>query len=333
MPDPILKLLKELKRSDVALCLARVPDSTRLFFGSSDAGVYEVDAMSEKGEARRFEGEGHTSYVTGVALAGGQVVSGGYDRQLIWWDAASGKPLRVAKAHDRWIRRVLTSPDGKVVVSVADDMVARVWEASTGKLRHELRGHAAMTPHNFDSMLHTCAFSPDSKLLVTGDKTGHIVVWSVETGKPVKTLEAPGCYTWDPRQRIHSIGGIRSLAFSPDGAVLAVGGMGKVENIDHLGGKARLELFDWQKGESLAALESDKYKGVIAHLEFHPQGAWLLGCGGDGKGWALFTDVAARKFTTQDALPMHTHQFALSEKGDRLFAAGHNRVGVWDIVA
>ena len=31
--------------------------------------------------------------------------------------------------------------------------------------------------------------------------------------------------------------------------MLAVGGIGKIGNIDHLEGKARVEVFDWQKGE------------------------------------------------------------------------------------
>src|SRR5438552_257273 len=87
-----------------------------------------------------------------------------------------------------------------------------------------------------DSKVYAVAFSADGYRLATGDKVGHVVVWDVESGKQLTTCEAPGMYTWDPVQRLHSIGGIRSLAFSPDGTRLAVGGMGKVGNIDHLEG-------------------------------------------------------------------------------------------------
>src|SRR5262249_52413344 len=157
--------------------------------------------------------------------------------------------VRAVEAHQKWIRRVASTRDGKLLASVADDMRCRLWDAADGKMLHELRGHEEMTPHHYPSMLYASAFSADGKYLATGDKVGHVVVWETATAKQVATLETPVMYTWDPTQRRHSIGGIRSLAFSPDGKLLAVGGMGKVGNIDHLEGKARVEVFDWAKGE------------------------------------------------------------------------------------
>ena len=50
-------------------------------------------------------------------------------------------------------------------------------------------------------------------------------VWDVESGKCVKKFHAPGFYTYDPAKRARSIGGIRSLSFSADGAKLIVGGI------------------------------------------------------------------------------------------------------------
>src|SRR5436853_159524 len=132
-----------------------------------------------------------------------------------------------------------------IVFSVADDMVGRIWEAATGKLLHELRAHAEMTPHHYPSMLHSCAISGDDKFVATVDKVGRIIVWDAQTGAKVTEMAAPEMYTWDPVQRRHSIGGPRSLAFSPDGSLLAVGGIGTIGNIDHLEGKARVEVLDW----------------------------------------------------------------------------------------
>ena len=66
-------------------------------------------------------------------------------------------------------------------------------------------------------------------------KVGHVAIWDLATAAKVGEVETPIMYTWDPRQRRHSIGGIRSLAFSPDSKQLAIGGIGKIGNIDHLG--------------------------------------------------------------------------------------------------
>ena len=123
-------------------------------------------------------------------------------------------------------------------------------------------------------MLFACAISPDGRRLATGDKVGHVVVWDLET-RPKLASDARGArlYTWDPVQRRHSIGGIRSLAFSADGTLLAVGGIGKIGNIDHLDGKARVEVFDWQKGERVHTFISDKFKGLVEYLAFSPRAA------------------------------------------------------------
>src|SRR5205823_7888371 len=216
------------------------------------------------------------SYVTGVALAGKTLVSGGYDGKLMWWDTESNKAIRTVDAHAKWIRKVIASPDGTLVASVADDMACKLWDAATGKLVKELRGHKEKTPHNFTSMLYAVAFSADGKLLATGDKVGHVVVWDVEGGRELTAVEAPVMYTWDPVQRLHSIGGVRSLAFSPDGRLLAVGGMGKVNNIDHLEGNARVEVFDWKQGKRTHEFPGGKFRGLVQQLVFHPQGDWLL---------------------------------------------------------
>jgi WD40 repeat protein len=175
-------------------------------------------------------------------------------------------------------------------------------------------------------MLYACAFSADGKFLATGDKVGHVVVWNVTTGQPVTRLDAPGFYTWDPRARVHSIGGIRSLAFSPDGRRLAIGGIGKIGNIDHLDGKARVEVYDWQSGKRTNEFGKGKFNGLVNHLEFHPQGRWLLGAGGAGDGFLLFFDIAANRALREEKVPMHCHSFAISESADTVYVAGHNRL-------
>ncbi|MCO6455305.1 MAG: hypothetical protein J5I93_08390 [Pirellulaceae bacterium] len=328
--DPnALKTVKELGQPGILLCLARWPQSSRLFCGSSDGNVYELDVLAEKPETRSLAG--HSGYVTGLALAGEHLVSGAYDGRLIWWDLEQAQPLRTVDAHQRWIRGVEASPDGRWLVSVGDDMVARVWDAASGNLERELRGHEPRTPHHFPSMLYCAAISPDGRLLATADRVGHVVVWELESGKQLGSVEAPLMYTWDPKQRIHSIGGVRSLAFSPDGVLLAAGGIGQIGNIDHLDSHARVEVFDWQKQERVHELASDKFKGLVERLVFDAAGNWLLAAGGDHGGFLQFHDLSTGKPIKDEKAPMHVHDLELDESQQTIFAAGHGKLAVWSL--
>ncbi len=324
-----LKVVKSVARPEIVFALARVPHSRRIFFGGSDFKVHEL-SLDDPKLAPKELGE-HASYVTGLALAGNALVSGAYDGRLMWWDIESHARIRVIDAHAKWIRRVVASPDGKLVASVGDDMVARIWEAATGRLVHELRGHDESTPQHFPSMLFACAFTPDARTLATADKVGHIMIWDVESGQKVAALEAPTMYTWDPVQRRHSIGGIRSLAFSPDGSRLAAGGIGPIGNIDHLEGKARVEIFDWRKGVRTHEFPGDKFQGLVEALVFHPKGDWLLAAGGYSEGFFMFFDLNAKKVVQQEKVPLYVHDVALAEDAETIYAVGHHKIAVLEM--
>jgi WD40 repeat protein len=324
-----LKLVKEHGHKAITFSIARVPDSSRVYLGCSDFKVYEADLGAAKFEPKQLYA--HGSYVTGVALASKTLVSGSYDQNLTWYDTDSGKVLRtVESAHGKWIRGVFASRDGKTIASIADDMVCRLWDGESGTMRHELRGHAEKTPNGFGSMLYAAAFTPDGKHIATADKVAKIVIWEVATGKRVAEMEAPNMYTWDPVQRLHSIGGIRSLAFSPNGKTLAVGGTGKIGNIDHLEAKARIELFDWSAQKRLAEYASDKSQGLVNHLEYAPDGAWLLAAGGANEGFLLVLDADAKKVLRQEKAGMHVHDAVMSENAETIVLAGHNKIAVYE---
>ncbi len=321
------KVVKELSRREIVFALERKPHTSQIYFGGSDFNVCEVDLNQAKPEPKVLGR--HDSYVTGLALAGTTLVSGAYDGRLIWWNIESLSKVREVDAHRKWIRHVKASPDGTIIASVADDMVCRLWDTHTARLIQELRGHAELTPSHLSSMLFVCAFSPDGRHLATADKVGHVVVWDVESGRELASVEAPELYTWDPVQRRHSIGGIRSVAFSPDGTQVAVGGSAKITNIDHLDGKARVEVFDWKQGKRTHELISDQFKGLVEYLEFHPQGDWLLAAGGTDKdGFLSFYDLATKKTLAQEKMSMYIHDIALNEKNDTIYAAGHRKITV-----
>lgn len=328
--DPTkLKMTKNFGIQGIALGVTRIPNTSRIIYGSSDFKLYEVDCTAEKPEPKAFNGEGHQSYVTGVTFSDGGIVSCSYDGKLMFWNPETKERTRSVDAHALWVRRVVASPDGKLVVSVADDMLGKVWNAQTGELLHTLSDHKPMTPNDFPSMLFAAAFTPDGKVLATGDKVGHIALWDVASGKKIGELEAPGLYTWDPKQRRHSIGGIRSLAFSPDGKLLVAGGIGHIGNIDHLDGPSRFEVFEWQTSKKVFEV-ADKVKGLVEHLAFDPEGKWLVGSGGDNAGFVTFLKTENGQVLHQDKAPMHIHQSVMNEAADTLYCVGHNRIAVFE---
>jgi hypothetical protein len=96
--------------------------------------------------------------------------------------------------------------------------------------------------------------------------------------------------------------------------------MGKVGNIDHLEGKARLEVFAWGKGERTLEWMSDRFKGLVTHLDYLPGGERLLMAGGAGDGFLSFFDVKAKKPLREEKVDIiHTqHQAAIKTEANSM---------------
>ena len=323
-----LRVLRQYTRPDILFSVAG-EDLQQIYVGSSDARIYELELDGKEPRSSVFEG--HRSYVTGLALRDGVLVSASYDGDLIWWDVGAREAQRKQKGHGKWIRDLRVTPDGNTLITAADDMVCRLWNLKSGALLHELKGHEKRTPHHFPSMLFCTAVSPDNRWLATADKVGHIVIWDAASGKIAAALDAPKMYTWDPKQRIHSIGGIRSLAFSPDGRLLAAGGIGQIGNIDHLDARARVEIYDWRKGDRVHEIESDKHKGLVEFLAFEPQARWIIAAGGDHGGFLEFIDLASGKTIKQEKAPMHVHDVLVGPQAETLCGVGHGKVVGWEL--
>ena len=326
--DPALpttiKVSKTFSLPGIAFCLASSRTSPTIYAGLSDFSIQKADVSAEKIEATVWGAAKHNSYLMGLVECGDALVSGGYDCSLIWWNLQSGEIIRtVTDAHAKWIRMLAVSPDQTRVVSVGDDMKTKLWDAATGECLATWGDYELKTPHGFPSMLYAVTFSLDGKWLATGDRTGRVLIRDAASGKIASTLETPVMYTWDPKARRHSIGGIRSLAFSNDSQQLAVGGMGHVGNIDHLEGVSRIEVFNWQTAERRFEIEDGKHKGLVESLQFGPGDAYLVAAGGDQSGFVSAWNMLDGKLLAQDKAPMHVHDFELSSDGRSLIAVGH----------
>jgi WD40 repeat protein len=327
-----LKAAKTVPFTGDFLSVARIPNSDQLCIGASDHKLYFLDL----GEAKpKLEGcSGHTSYVSGVVVAGRSVLTTGWDRKLIWWDIEKRQPARVVEAHQRWIRCLALSPDGHLAVTAADDMVCKLWEAASGKLVRELNGHALrLVPYDYPSKLYACAFSPDGKFVAAGDEACRIIVWETATGKEAARFDAPGFFKADWDRNNHPYCGLRCLAFSPDGASLALGGM---ENTDVaiIQGTALVQLFDWKSGKLTGELRGGKDMQYET-LWCHPRGDWLLAVvGGTAKNAPLsFFDVKQKRLLREVAAPTPIFGLAVSEKFDVLYTVGRGAATKWEFTA
>lgn len=325
--------------------------SGRLYAAGSDGAVHVFDSRGES-KTPFLSLVRHENYVSTLVLAPAGptepglpplaplLVSGGYDGKLIWWDVRSGTAIRVVAAHRGWVRQAVLLPDGKRLASVGDDMQVRLWNVATGESLGTFGGHATRTPQGHVMALYALTAAPDGKYLASGDRVGVVRIWEVDTGRLERSLAAPTLYTYDPRQRKRSIGGIRSLAFSPSGDWLAVGGIGQIDNVDGFAGPAHVEIWDWRMGKTLATGDAQGHKAILQRLAFTPDGEWLIGAGGgEDDGLLAFWNTkrplpddpsGVAKLTAEKVkYNGHVHDFSIDAGANELHAAGHRKLETW----
>lgn len=127
------------------------------------------------------------------------------------------------------------------------------------------------------SQILAIAFSPDGKLLATGDVNHEIHIWQVADGKQLLSLRVEEGWVW-------------SVAFSPDGRTLASSANRSVY------------LWDLQTGACLKTLPG--YSDRVFSVAFSPDGQYLAT--GSEDHWVRVWNV--RSGTLLHALVGHTHE-------------------------
>ena len=83
--------------------------------------------------------------------------------------------------HTRSVTGACFSPDGKYVLTTSNDLAAKLWEVSSGKLLHTMAGHDALE-------IFAYSFSPDGKTFMTTNYSS-INIWNIATGLLVQDLK------------------------------------------------------------------------------------------------------------------------------------------------
>ncbi len=194
---------------------------------------------------------------------------------LEFWDLATGTSIGSPETFPNgYTKAVAISPNGNTLVQggVTYDDAGPVgdielWNVSTGKVT----GILSPTANN---IVYTVSFSPNGKMLADGgaiydSATGNISggaleLWDISTGKLVRTLNGSASFI------------VNSVAFSPDGTMIAAGGATANSAGTITGGVLKLWLVS--TGALLETFSTGAQSGV-ASVAFSPDGSTIAAGG------------------------------------------------------
>jgi WD40 repeat protein len=110
------------------------------------------------------------------------------------------------------------------------------------------------------SWVWSLAFSPDGKRLASADVYGNVFLWDVQSGKRAATLQA-----FDPESKEEDINPALSVAFSPDGNLLAAGTV------------RGIKLWDVKSGKEVGG--PNHPAATVWSVAFRPDGKMLASAG------------------------------------------------------
>ncbi|MFK8110638.1 MAG: protein kinase [Rubripirellula sp.] len=171
------------------------PDSKQIVTASRDRTVKTWG--SQTGEQLNQFREGHTFLASdAVAYQNGRfLATAAGDETVRLWNLETGSEIRKLSGTGQ-NAAVDVSRDGRFVLTGGPILAknarapeggkpqalwsARLWDAKTGRVIHQMFGHRAMVS--------AVAISPDARMLYTGDVNGSGVLWDRATGKQINAL-------------------------------------------------------------------------------------------------------------------------------------------------
>lgn len=327
--------------------------------------------------------------VTGFAFSpDGKTIVTAAGKSLRIWDVATGRSLQQWQAHESTVVSVAFTPDGTGVVSGGVDRKVSLWEAGTGKEARSFGETGKL------DVIVGVAVSPDGKLVAAGGRRGEVVLWDLATGQEKKRLPTDGYRLaalafapdgkglavasksttrfWDVAEGkelrqfgtpvtddVTSQNNDETLAFSPDGALVATGGKNvriwetatgkevrgfgesrrRVSSVVFLtdkdlasgGGDRAVRIWDTATGKETRTPVG--HRDAVQCAAFSPDGKYVVTGGGDRA--LLLWDASNGKFVR--ALVGHESALtAVGFSGDSSQLASGDASGavrIWDVAA
>ena len=303
------KLVKELKHNSPLIGCRFDPSGRFVFAGAQDNTVQRWELATGK----QVSFAGHKSWVRALAFAaaGKTLFSGDWAGRILAWPVEGDRPAPRLnlEAHKGWVRALAVSGDGQRLASCGNDHRICLWSTADGKRLAEWVGH--------DSHVYNVAFHPGGKELVSADLKGVVKVWDLATNQPVRQFDARILHKYDPTFRADH-GGVRSMAFSADGGLLACAGITNVSNAFAGIGNPLVVLFDWKTGMRAQLLKPKApFQGTAWGVKFHPDG-FAAGVGGGNGGALWFWKPATGDNFFTLRLPNNARDLDLHPDGRRL---------------
>ena len=329
--DAMEKALNEAKTKEVAAVtaveaakaeLAAKPDDEALKKKVADA---EAAATKEKEAVKKAQEAFDAAVKTIAQSEKGQQSADEQQKQVkALFDAETNAAKQVetvfnqAKAdlpalEAKLMKSVAFVDEGKLIATAGEDGVIRLWSGTTGKPLEEITGHAAPVG---------LVVSGPKHLIVAAGDDKQVLAWNANPDWKLLATLGPADNSLD-LERSQFINRVLSLAFSPDGKLLATGG----------GDPSRSgELILWNvETRTIARQINEAHSDTVFGLDFSRDGKYLVSGAADK--FVKQFDVATGKLVR--SFEGHTHHvLGVTWKADssRIASAGaDNAIKVWNV--